>query len=73
MSPFRNHPRRNSPLVTPPPPAMYSVPRGFKLEFFWPAVGGPWEEGGPSQPPPPPLQNYPADAHPSVQSVQSVL
>ena len=33
-----------------------SVPRGFKLQKFWPAfgraIGGPWEEGGPSQTPP---------------------
>ena len=57
------------PLLDPPPPpplpmfeadsqnfaSVPSVPRGFKLEKFlgW-ITGGPWEEGGPSQPPPPP-------------------
>ena len=34
-----------------------SMPRGFKLQNFCPplvgTIGGPWEEGGPSQTPPP--------------------
>ena len=40
-----------------------SVPRGFTLQMFGPplagTIGGPWEEGGPSQTPLPPLQTRP--------------
>ena len=67
--------------LPPPPPPMFgadsqnfasapSVPRGFKLKTFGPpsagTIGGPWEEGGPSQisllppplpPSPPPPSN----------------
>ena len=38
------------------------LPRGLKLQSFRGTIGGPWEEGGPSQPP---LSYIPAPTPPS--------